>query len=63
MQRKKWQFLVILAVGVLTVFNVLPTLIYYMKPLERPVESSAALSIAKDVSLRVQRLEAETRDI
>lgn len=57
MKRKKWQLFLILAVGALTLFNILPTVLYYLKPLDEPVDSRQALGIARDITERVSRLE------
>jgi len=57
-KQKRWQFVLIIAVLALTFYNILPTLLYYAKPLHKPIEEKQAFSIASDASLRVDDLEA-----
>jgi SecD/SecF fusion protein len=60
--KRKWQFALILAVVVLTLYNVLPTVLYYANPLRSPVSPSQAAKIASSIEQRVDRMEEETRD-
>ena len=46
-KQKRWQFYLILAVLVLTLYNILPTLFYYTKPLGAPIDQSRAEKIAE----------------
>lgn len=55
MKRKKWHYILICAVTLLTLFNVLPTVIYYAKPLDQPIGSSGAIAIAKSAVRRIER--------
>jgi len=57
--KRGWQWALILAVFFLTVYNVLPTLFYYMQPLKKPIEQREAFSIAKKGMRRVNGLEKE----
>lgn len=60
-KRKKWQFLLILTVIFLTVYNILPTVFYYSKPLKSSIDSKKAQSITKDIALRVNELETNSK--
>ena len=55
-KQKRWQFFVIVAVVALTLYNILPTIIYYSKPLHAPVDQKAATEVAKNISVRVHSL-------
>ena len=59
-KQKRWQFLVIIAVIVLTLYNILPTIIFYSKPLKTPVDEKYAMQIAEQISHRVNSLEKES---
>lgn len=56
-KRKRWQFYLILAVVVLTFYNILPTLFYYAKPLKKPIGVKEANKIALQIVDRVDSLE------
>lgn len=56
-KRKRWQFYLILAVVVLTFYNILPTLFYYAKPLKNPIGVKEANKIALQIVDRVDSLE------
>lgn len=59
---KRWQFLLILGVILLTVYNVLPTLFYYAQPLKRMVGEKEAHKTAIKIVDRVNDLETFTVD-
>src|SRR5260221_595868 len=61
-KQRKWQFFLILVVIVLTIYNVLPTLFYYLQPLKDPISPSAAEKIGASIVSRVNNLEKETKD-
>jgi SecD/SecF fusion protein len=61
-KQRKWQFLLIVAVIFLTVYNILPTLFYYSKPLKEPVSPQEAVRIASAAAERLEELETETLD-
>ena len=61
-KRKKWQLYLIVAVAVLTIYNILPTVFYYSKPLREPINEAKATEIAQDITERVNRLEGETKE-
>ena len=56
---KKWQLFVIGAVVLLTLYNILPTLFYYSKPLSAPITQERAAGIADQIATRVDSLEDE----
>ena len=58
-KRKRWQFLLILAVIALTIYNILPTIFYYTKPLNHAIDQKRAKSIAKNIAIRTNNLEDE----
>ncbi|MEK7339717.1 MAG: protein translocase subunit SecDF, partial [Verrucomicrobiota bacterium] len=58
-KQKKWQLYLIFVVIALTVYNILPTVFYYTKPLNQPIEGKKAEQIAISISERVNRLEEE----
>ncbi|MCH9633725.1 MAG: Protein translocase subunit SecD [Chlamydiae bacterium] len=59
---KRWQIALIVLVVVLTIYNILPTLIYYSKPLSKPVDEKQAMQVAKNIVDRVEDLEKESID-
>ncbi|MCH9612250.1 MAG: Protein translocase subunit SecD [Chlamydiia bacterium] len=59
-KNKSWQTLVIIAAIVLTVYNILPTVLYYTKPLGHPITKQQAHAIAEDASQRVNALEDQS---
>jgi SecD/SecF fusion protein len=56
-KQKRWQFYLILAVILLTVYNILPTVFYYSKPLKKPIGEKEGLNVAKSIAQRVNSLE------
>jgi len=61
-KQKRWQFFLIIAVVLLTVYNILPTVFYYSKPLKKPITSSQATAIAVDMVDRVNALEKDSNE-
>jgi SecD/SecF fusion protein len=61
-KQKKWQFFLILAVIALTLYNILPTLFYYLKPLKSPIDELQAKEIVESIENRVADLEVNSRD-
>jgi SecD/SecF fusion protein len=59
-KQKKWQFFLILAVLALTIYNILPTVFYYCKPLKSPINQTQADEIATSIEKRVHQLESES---
>lgn len=61
-KRKKWQFYLILAVFVLTIYNILPTIFYYSNDLKSPITNEKAEGIATAIINRVDSLEGDAVD-
>lgn len=61
-KQKRWQFYVILAVLVLTLYNILPTVFYYTKPLRSPVDAPRAEQVAETAIQRVNSLEEDSKE-
>lgn len=61
-KRKKWQTCLIIAVLVLTVYNILPTIFYYTKPLKSPITPQRSEAIATSIMQRTNGLEAQSID-
>ncbi|MEZ5315097.1 MAG: protein translocase subunit SecF [Chlamydiales bacterium] len=59
-KQKRWQLFFILAVLFLTIYNILPTLFYYSKPLKKPIGPVEAEKVACDIIARVNKLEGFT---
>lgn len=56
---KKWHVYLIALVMLLTLYNILPTVIYYSKPLNEPIDQKRAEQIALETMNRVNNLEIE----
>lgn len=61
-RQKRWQSYVIVGIILLTIYNILPTVFFYSKPLDRPIEEKRANSISLDIIGRVNVLEKEAVD-
>jgi SecD/SecF fusion protein len=59
-KQKKWQFYLILVVLLLTVYNILPTIFYYSKPLKSPINEKRGFAVASAITSRVNSLEGFT---
>lgn len=59
---RKGQFILIATVILLTLYNVLPTIIFYSKPLSKPIEAKQAYKIAEQAFARVDNLQDESID-
>ena len=59
-KQKRWQTFLILAVVVLTFYNILPTVFYYARPLKSPVNEKSAEKVASGIVKRVNELEGST---
>jgi SecD/SecF fusion protein len=57
---KRWQFYLIAVVIFLTVYNILPTVFFYAKPLKAPIDQKRSETIARDIVNRVNDLESES---
>lgn len=60
MKRKRWQFWLIVSVVVLTVYNILPTVFYYTKPLSNDIGTKQSAKIASAIMNRVNNLEGDS---
>ncbi|NRA89647.1 MAG: protein translocase subunit SecD [Simkaniaceae bacterium] len=58
-KQKRWQFFLIAVVVLLTFYNILPTVLFYSKPLKDPVGEKQAQVIAEKAAKRVNSLEDE----
>jgi len=59
-KRKRWQFILITVVILLTIYNILPTVLFYSKPLKEPIGEKKAYEVAYQAASRVNQLETET---
>lgn len=59
-KQKRWQFYLILAVLILTLYNILPTVFYYTKPLKSPIDAVRAENVALDAIARANSLEEDS---
>ena len=57
---KRWQLLLIAAVIFLTVYNILPTVFFYTKPLKSQIDQKRAEKVEVDIAARVNALEKES---
>jgi SecD/SecF fusion protein len=57
---KRWQLFLIVAVIFLTVYNILPTVFFYSKPLKSPIDQKRADNISVEIATRVNDLEGES---
>lgn len=60
-KQKRWQFYIIVAVIVLTLINILPTVFYYAQPLKEPVSQNRSESVAQNIIERVNSLEDDSK--
>lgn len=60
-KQKRWQFYLILAVIVLTLYNIFPTVFFYLQPLKQPIDAPRAAEVAHTVINRVNDLEDDSK--
>ncbi len=60
--QKRWRSVFILAIFVLTLYNILPTVFYYAAPLKSPVDEKKANDIAFAIAERVNSLQQQSID-
>lgn len=60
-KQKRWQFFLIIAVIALTLYNILPTIFFYSKPLKAPITEQRAKNVASEIIARVNSLEEESK--
>ncbi len=61
-QTQRWQRFLIVFVFLMTLYNILPTIIYYSKPLDQPISSSQAEKIAQEFSSRALSASDQTEE-
>lgn len=61
-KQKRWQFFLIVAVIILTLVNILPTVFYYTKPLSQPIDAKRAETVAQGIVARVNQLEQNSTE-
>lgn len=61
-KQKKWQFYLIIAVIALTLYNILPTVFFYSRPLKSPIDAKRAQVISEQIIQRVNDLEPESKE-
>jgi SecD/SecF fusion protein len=59
-KRKPWQLYLILTVIILTLINILPTILYYSKPLKDPIANSDAHQASEQIADRLNTLEDDS---
>lgn len=59
-KQKRWQLYLIIAVLLLTVYNILPTIFFYINPLRAPIDAPRAQHVAQEIVTRVNALEEES---
>ncbi len=59
-KKKRWHFWVILAVVTLTLYNILPTLFFYTKPLKNPISEAKGKQISETIASRVNQIETDS---
>jgi len=60
-KQKRWQLVLIVAVIVITFYNILPTIFYYTKPLKEPINAPKAEQVAQQIAQRVNSLEEDSK--
>lgn len=58
-KQKRWQLYLIIAVTALTLYNILPTIFYYSKPLRAPIDQQRSSEVANQIIHRVNGLEQD----
>ena len=58
-KKKKFSFILIILILALTIYNILPTIFYYSKPLKKPISHKEALVTSKRIESRVNILEKD----
>ncbi len=61
-KQKKWQRYLILVVVLLTIYNILPTVFFYAKPLKSSIDEKRAKDVAEHIVERVNALEPQAED-
>ena len=61
-KQKKWQRYLIFAVIILTIYNILPTVFFYSKPLKSSIDGKRSNAVAEQIIDRVNTLEPQAKD-
>lgn len=61
-KQKRWQLFLIVAVLVLTLYNILPTIFFYTKPLKEPIDSVRAEQVSLEIVDRVNTLGEDAKE-
>lgn len=61
-RHKPWHLALIVAVILLTLYNILPTIFYHSQPLREPVDKDSARAVAVQMVDRLQDLEKDSTD-
>lgn len=61
-KQKPWQLALIIAVLLITLYNILPTIIFYMRPLKAPITAERAVGIENSIASRVDALSTDARE-
>ncbi|MDP1835589.1 MAG: protein translocase subunit SecD [Chlamydiales bacterium] len=59
-RQKRWQLILIVAVLCITLYNILPTVFYYTKPLKQPIGQERAFDVAGGIVARVDNMEEDS---
>jgi SecD/SecF fusion protein len=59
---KRWHLFLIVGVLLLTMYNILPTVFFYTKPLKAPINPKKAESVALQMADRVNSLEGQSKE-
>lgn len=60
-KQKSWQFYLIIAVIVLTLYNIMPTIFYYSKPLKDPITAPRAEVVSNEIVERINGIEVDSK--
>lgn len=61
-KQKKWQLYLIIAVIALTIYNILPTIFFYAKPLKAPIDAKRSQVVVEQMAGRVNDLEKQSKE-
>lgn len=59
-RQKRWQLYIIVAVLLITLYNILPTIFFYSKPLKEPIGADRAHQVAEQIVTRVDGMEEQS---
>ncbi len=60
-KQKRWQLYLIVGVLLITLYNILPTIFYYSKPLKSPINAERSIPIAEGIVDRVNQIEVDSK--